>query len=124
MTGDVLPCFDASNMILPDDASCIITTPITMDVACNHGVIVAAEDGIKGENYSLCLVENLLQKPTMNEMLESHAVLSDGRALLDTGIISVRGKAWEELLRLACLSSSMIKDLITCKKEASHIIRH
>ncbi|XP_020085219.1 bifunctional fucokinase/fucose pyrophosphorylase isoform X2 [Ananas comosus] len=119
MTGDVLPCFDASNMILPDDASCIITAPITMDVACNHGVIIAAEDGIKGENYSLCLVENLLQKPTMNEMLESHAVLPDGRALLDTGIIAVRGKAWEELLRLACLSSPMIKDLITCKKEMS-----
>nr|GEX56285.1 bifunctional fucokinase/fucose pyrophosphorylase [Tanacetum cinerariifolium] len=45
MTGDVLPCFDASAMVLPEDTSCIITVPITLDIASNHGVIVASKTG-------------------------------------------------------------------------------
>ncbi|XP_072957841.1 bifunctional fucokinase/GDP-fucose pyrophosphorylase [Typha angustifolia] len=120
MTGDVLPCFDASKMTLPDDASCIITVPINLDVASNHGVIVASKNGTLGEHYSLSLVENLLQKPTVNELLESQAILHDGRALLDTGIIAVRGKAWTELIRLAYSSSRrMIMDLMNSRKEMS-----
>ena len=43
MTGDVLPCFDASTLVLPDDSSCIITVPITLDIATNHGVIVTLD---------------------------------------------------------------------------------
>lgn len=121
MTGDVLPCFDASTMILPDDACCIITVPITLDIATNHGVVVAAKDGIASEKYSICLVDNLLQKPTMEELLESQAIQHDGRALLDTGIIAMRGKAWVELVKLACSSSqTMILELINSRKEASY----
>lgn len=120
MTGDVLPCFDASNLVLPDDAACIVTVPTTLDVAANHGVVVAAKDGTDGENYSLCLVDNLLQKPTVHELVEGQAIRDDGRALLDTGIISARGKAWQELVRLAYSSSHvMIKELITGRKEVS-----
>lgn len=121
MTGDVLPCFDASNLVIPDDAACIVTVPTTLDVASNHGVVVASKDGTEGENYySLCLVDNLLQKPTVSELVEGDAILDDGRALLDTGIIAARGKAWQELVSLAYSSSqTMIKELITSRKELS-----
>lgn len=46
MAGEVLLCFDASTMILPEDASCIITIPIALDITSNHGVIVAAKTGV------------------------------------------------------------------------------
>jgi len=104
MTGDVLPCFDASNLVLPEDAACIVTVPTTLDVAANHGVVVASKGGgIDQENYSLCLVDNLIQKPTVSELVEGHAILDDGRALLDTGIIAARGKAWQDLVTLALI---------------------
>ena len=117
MTGDVLPCFDASTMVLPEDTSCIITVPITLDVASNHGVIVASKTGIQNKTCYVSLVENLLQKPTMEELVKNQAILDDGRTLLDTGIIAVRGKAWGELVRLACSSKPMIADLVKSKKE-------
>ncbi|KAJ8511781.1 hypothetical protein OPV22_002215 [Ensete ventricosum] len=88
MTRDFLPCFDGSTMILPDDSGCIITGPITLDIAANHGVVVASSDGITNDDYSICLVENLLQKPTLTELTEGHAILHDRRTLLDTGIIN------------------------------------
>ncbi|KAK3148584.1 hypothetical protein QOZ80_3BG0296840 [Eleusine coracana subsp. coracana] len=120
MTGDVLPCFDASNLVLPDAAACIVTVPTTLDVAANHGVVVASKDGTEKENYSLCLVDNLLQKPKVNELVEGQAILDDGRALLDTGIIAARGKAWQDLVTLAYSSSkTMIEELMTSKKELS-----
>lgn len=119
MTGDVLPCFDASTMALPADASCIITVPITLDIASNHGVVVASKTGISDKSYSLNLVENLLQKPSLKELVENQAIGHDGRALLDTGIIAVRGKAWVELLMLASSSQTMIMELLKSRKEAS-----
>ena len=117
MTGDVLPCFDASTMVLPEDTSCIITVPLTLDIASNHGVIVASKTGILNKTSYVSLVENLLQKPTMEELVKNQAILDDGRTLLDTGIIAVRGKAWVELVRLACSSQPMIADLLKSKKE-------
>lgn len=119
MTGDVLPCFDASTMVLPEDTSCIITVPLTLDIASNHGVIVASKTGILNKTSYVSLVENLLQKPTMEELVKNQAILDDGRTLLDTGIIAVRGKAWVELVRLACSSQPMIADLLKSKKEMS-----
>ncbi|QHN85512.1 hypothetical protein HN51_039874 [Arachis hypogaea] len=119
MTGDVLPCFDASTMTLPQDTSCIITVPITLDVASNHGVIVAAKTKNNTQNYAVSLVDNLLQKPSVEELVKSKAVLADGRTLLDTGIIAVRGKAWSELVTLSCSSQQMISELIKIKKEMS-----
>ncbi|XP_043719463.1 bifunctional fucokinase/fucose pyrophosphorylase isoform X1 [Telopea speciosissima] len=119
MTGDVLPCFNTTNMVLPEDASCIITVPITIDIASNHGVIVAAKTGIMERTYSLSLVENLLQKPTVKELVENQALLPDGRTLLDTGIIAVRGKAWFELLMLSSSSEAMILELLKSRTEMS-----
>ncbi|KAL5792198.1 hypothetical protein ACOSP7_000792 [Xanthoceras sorbifolium] len=119
MTGDVLPCFDASTMILPEDASTIITVPITLDIASNHGVIVAAKIGISSESYTVSLVDNLLQKPSVEELVKNHAILDDGRTLLDTGIIAVRGKAWEELVMLSCSCQAMISQLLKSRNEMS-----
>ncbi|XP_050385253.1 bifunctional fucokinase/fucose pyrophosphorylase [Argentina anserina] len=117
MTGDVLPCFDASNMVLPEDTSCIITVPITLDIASNHGVVVASKSG-NGEN-NVNLVDNLLQKPSVEDLVKNNAILDDGRALLDTGLIAVRGLGWEELVRLACSCQPMISNLMRNKKEMS-----
>ncbi|OVA01490.1 GHMP kinase N-terminal domain [Macleaya cordata] len=120
MTGDVLPCFDASTMVLPEDTSCIITVPITLDIASNHGVVVASNAKVSDKTYSLSLVDNLLQKPSVEELVENQAILHDGRTLLDTGIIAVRGKAWAELLTLANSSQPMISELLRNRKEASY----
>nr|GFA57579.1 bifunctional fucokinase/fucose pyrophosphorylase [Tanacetum cinerariifolium] len=90
MTGDVLPCFDASAMVLPEDTSCIITVPITLDISSNH-----------------------------EELSKHDAILDDGRELLDTGIIAVRGKAWVDLVTFSCLSQPMISELLNTKKEMS-----
>lgn len=120
MTGDVLPCFDASNMVLPEDTSCIITVPITLDIASNHGVIVASKSRNVERSYSVNLVDNLLQKPSVEELVKHNAILDDGRTLLDTGIIAVRGKGWEELVTLACSSQPMISELLKSRKEASY----
>lgn len=117
MTGDVLPCFDASTIVLPEDAPSIITAPVTLDIAANHGVIVAS--GNPTNSGVACLVDNLLQKPSIEELVKNQAILDDGRTLLDTGLIAVRGKAWTELVMLAYSSPSMIAELVNSKKEAS-----
>lgn len=119
MTGDVLPCYDASTMVLPEDTSCIITVPITLDIASNHGVIVASQSEIMAKSSSVSLVDNLLQKPSIQELVMSKAVLDDGRTLLDTGIIAVRGQAWVELVKLACSCQPMILELLKSRQEAS-----
>lgn len=119
MTGDVLPCFDASTMILPEDASCIITVPITLDIASNHGVIVASQSEIMAKSYSVSLVDNLLQKPSIQELVKNKAILDDGRTLLDTGIIATRGQAWVELVKLSCSCEPLILELLKSSKEAS-----
>ncbi|KAG6725658.1 bifunctional fucokinase/fucose pyrophosphorylase isoform X3 [Carya illinoinensis] len=119
MTGDVLPCFDASTMILPEDASCIITVPITLDIASNHGVIVASQREIMAKSYSVSLVDNLLQKPSMQELVKYNAILDDGRTLLDTGIIAARGQAWVELVKLSCSCEPLILELLKSRKEMS-----
>ncbi|XP_058225599.1 bifunctional fucokinase/fucose pyrophosphorylase isoform X2 [Rhododendron vialii] len=119
MTGDVLPCFDASAMTLPGDAASIITVPITLDIASNHGVIVASKIGISDGTNSVSLVEDLLQKPSVVELVKHKAILDDGRTLLDTGIIAVRGKAWEELAMLSYSSQPMISQLLKSRKEMS-----
>lgn len=120
MTGDVLPCFDASNMVLPEDTSCIITVPITLDIASNHGVVVASKSRNVEKSYPVSFVDNLLQKPSVDELVKNNAILEDGRTLLDTGIIAVRGKGWEELVTLACSCQPMISELLKTRKEVSY----
>ncbi|CAA0827194.1 Bifunctional fucokinase/fucose pyrophosphorylase, partial [Striga hermonthica] len=119
MTGDVLPCFDAFSIVLPEDAASIVTVPITLDIASNHGVIVASKSELSKEKSLVSLVENLLQKPSLEDLVDHRAILDDGRTLLDTGIIAVKGKAWEDLVMLACSSQPMISELLDSKKEMS-----
>ncbi|GFP88206.1 bifunctional fucokinase/fucose pyrophosphorylase [Phtheirospermum japonicum] len=113
MTGDVLPCFDAFSMVLPEDTASIVTVPITLDIASNHGVIVASKSGSSNDKYSVFLVENLLQKPIIEDLVDQKAVLDDGRTLLDTGIIAVNGKAWLDLM-------SLYEDLVAAWVPAKH----
>lgn len=120
MTGDVLPCFDASAIVIPEDASCIITVPITLDIASNHGVVVASKTGIQADRYTVSLVDNLLQKPSVEELAKNQALLDDGRTLLDTGMIAVRGEAWLMLVKLACSCQPMITELLENRKEVSY----
>lgn len=119
MTGDVLPCFDAFSMVLPDDTASIVTVPIPLDIASNHGVIVASESWPQNSSYSVSMVGNLLQKPCIEELVKHQAILDDGRTLLDTGIIAVKGKAWVDLAMLACCSQQMITGLLESKREVS-----
>ncbi|KAL2490246.1 Bifunctional fucokinase/fucose pyrophosphorylase [Abeliophyllum distichum] len=119
MTGDVLPCFDAFSMVLPEDSACIVTVPITLDIASNHGVIVASKSGFPDEKCLVSLVDNLLQKPSVEELVEHQALLDDGRTLLDTGIIAVKGRAWVDLVILSCSSQPLISGLLESKKEMS-----
>ncbi|CAN8287936.1 unnamed protein product [Cochlearia groenlandica] len=119
MTGDVLPCFDAFQLTLPEDAASIVTVPITLDIASNHGVIVTSKSDSLSQGYTVSLVKDLLQKPTVEELVNKDAILHDGRTLLDTGIISARGKAWFDLVALGCSCQPMISELLCSKKEMS-----
>ncbi|KAB2052444.1 hypothetical protein ES319_A12G121000v1 [Gossypium barbadense] len=82
MTGDVLPCFDASTLILPPDSSTIITVPITLDIAANHGVIVASKSEIFDESYTMSLYEDLVAAwvPTKHDWLRHRPL---GEALVN-----------------------------------------
>lgn len=106
-------------MVLPEDAASIVTVPITLDIASNHGVIVASKFESTNDNCSISLVENLLQKPSVEDLVSHQAILDDGRTLLDTGIIAVKGKAWVDLVMLACSSQPMISKLLHSKEEMS-----
>lgn len=64
----------------------------------------------------------VLQKPSVEELVKHKAILDDGRTLLDTGIIAVRGKAWEELAMLSYSSQPMISQLLESRKEVSHAL--
>ncbi|XP_051145583.1 bifunctional fucokinase/fucose pyrophosphorylase isoform X2 [Andrographis paniculata] len=119
MTGDVLPCFDAFSMVLPEDTASIVTVPITLDIASNHGVIVASKIECHMDHRSIFSVENLLQKPSVEDLVVHSAILDDGRTLLDTGIIAVRGKAWVDLVTLSCSSQPLISGLLKSRKEMS-----
>ncbi|CAN6903415.1 unnamed protein product [Brassica oleracea] len=119
MTGDVLPCFDAFKMTLPEDSASIVTVPITLDIASNHGVVVTSTSESLAEGFTVSLVNDLLQKPTVEELVKKDAILHDGRTLLDTGIISARGRAWLDLVALGCSCQPMISELLGCKKEMS-----
>ena len=68
MTRDVFPCFGASIMVLLEDISCIITIPITLDITSNHGVIVSSKIEILNKISYVSIVENLLQKPIVEEL--------------------------------------------------------
>ncbi|GJP45147.1 hypothetical protein CLOM_g4560, partial [Closterium sp. NIES-68] len=120
MTGDVLPCFNASRIHLPSHGALVVTAAVPLDVASRHGVILASDqhqqhqqqqqqhqqqqqqqqqqqhqNGIRcDKDSSPQLVADLLQKPSVADMVEKGALCGVGGALLDTGHLrfeSIRG---------------------------------
>ena len=125
MTGDVLPCYDFSDFMVPEDGACIVSVPAALSIACNHGVILTFSEGkksvVNGQVTKLEQVSSLIQKPTYNELLERGAIRSDGRVLLDTGIFAVRGKAWRDLIGLSIEEPDPISALLEHQEEVSYI---
>ncbi|XP_024517725.1 bifunctional fucokinase/fucose pyrophosphorylase-like [Selaginella moellendorffii] len=117
MTGDVLPCFDASKMTTPRDGALVVTVPTSLAVAANHGVILSQKTD---DGTSACFaVEDLLQKPSRDEMYARGAVSSDSTALLDTGIFVVVGDAWDDLIRMSLAELDPLRMLLDNAQEMS-----
>jgi fucokinase len=108
--GDALPLFDAIDMELPLDGGLVVTSPVSLDVAGKHGVIVAGPDG---------RVADLLQKATPAELVERGALVRGCAALLDTGIYAYCGSAFEALVAVACGSPDPIAELLASGQECS-----
>eukprot|EP00850_Spirogloea_muscicola_P010978 SM000066S20453 [mRNA] locus=s66:446573:453806:- [translate_table: standard] len=131
MTGDVLACFDSSHVACPPDGVCIIAAPVPLSVAKHHGIVLpelGQEAGLEGalsggrESRTASatrLVADLLQKPTVQEMVARNAVSKAGAALLDTGIFAVRGGAWRDLIRLALAEPDPVASLLASGDEVS-----
>jgi len=140
MTGDVLPCFDASLMRLPPHGAVVVTTPAPFDVASRHGVIVPAHqqqtspsDGsLPAGRGNVEVVARLLQKPRVADMVAQGAVYGSGQALLDTGIFAVTGDTWQGLVRLAAQDPDPVLQVLAsgeevgsaCKDVQGHMRRH
>ena len=108
--GDALPLFDAIALNLPRDGGLVVTSPVSLDVAGKHGVIVAGADG---------RVANLLQKATPERLVENGALVRGCAALLDTGIYAFCGRVFEGLLEAACGSPDPVDELLAAGQECS-----
>lgn len=111
LTGDVLPLFDSALFHAPPDAACVATTPVSLDVAGRHGVIVPAHEGT--------LATNLLQKPGLPELIQANALVQGGAALVDTGIYAFTGRAFQALLELAQADPPPVQTLLDSGVECS-----
>lgn len=107
LTGDVLPLFDAG--AVPLDGSFVVTTPVSLDVAERHGVIVPGADSE---------VARLLQKPTLDEMVSAGA-LSDGAARIDTGIFYFDRPGLAALANAACAVPDPVETLVDAGQECT-----
>jgi len=110
LTGDVLPLFGAGRLLMPGDAGLVVTTPVSLDVAARHGVIVADREG---------RVTALLQKPSMEEVAETGALVAGGAALLDTGIYAFTGRAYQDLLDLSQAEPDLVTEVLRSGRELS-----
>ncbi|KAG6541209.1 hypothetical protein Mapa_017370 [Marchantia paleacea] len=130
MTGDVLPCFNASGLALPEDGVCVVTVPCALDFASKHGVILSSSwkkgaappmrsSSGKSANRRLFLVDDLLQKPSTQEMFKRGAVNKARRVLLDTGIFALHGTAWQDMIRLAIVHPNPVDEVTTSNTEIS-----
>ncbi|CAI5466956.1 unnamed protein product [Closterium sp. Yama58-4] len=95
MTGDVLPCFNASRIRLPSHGALVVTAAVPLDVASRHG------------------------KPSVGEMVEKGALCGTGGALLDTGIYAVCGDTWRDLIGLATSEEDLLGELLASGEELS-----
>eukprot|EP00897_Mesotaenium_endlicherianum_P009860 jgi/Mesen1/8902/ME000537S08301 len=169
MTGDVLPCFNASRLTIPPDAACVVTVPTPLDVATRHGVVlttgatvppgataalISAEERLQSQlaasadpaqqeqaqeqeeqpqskpqppagvdsarvNGGSTPVVDLLQKPSVQEMVDRGAIVGSGAALLDTGIFAARGATWRDLIGMAVADPDPVVALMKTGEEMS-----
>ncbi|GJP66903.1 hypothetical protein CLOP_g23780 [Closterium sp. NIES-67] len=155
MTGDVLPCFDASRICLPTHGALVVTAAAPLEVASRHGVILASDrsrhvasgqtssQSHSNQRYSHLqkqkqqqqqkkqqhgkhcdteppqLVADLLQKPSVVEMVERGALCGTGGALLDTGIYVVCGDTWRDLIGLATSEHDLLAEVLAFGEELS-----
>lgn len=92
-SGDVLPLFPAMDLVSAANGMTLVVAAAPLDVACRHGVaVVGADDQVR----------DLLQKATPAQMQAAGAVLPDGSAWIDSGLVIVRGDALRALVRVAC----------------------
>ncbi|KAL2653105.1 hypothetical protein R1flu_021233 [Riccia fluitans] len=128
MTGDVLPCFDASEFAIPEDGVCVVSVPCSLDLASKHGVILSSfwNEGATpqlrssfGRKRTLFSVEDLLQKPNAEEMFIRGAVNNAQKVLLDTGIFALQGRAWQNLIGLALMHPNPVGEVLSRRTEIS-----
>ncbi|KAH7316282.1 hypothetical protein KP509_21G086500 [Ceratopteris richardii] len=117
MTGDVLPCYDFSHFSSPNDGVCIVVVPAPSDVAANHGVVLTSPAEMCGETFQQVI--DLLQKPSYESLMARGALSANNTVLLDSGIFSVRGKAWENLIKLSIEDPDPVLMLLEQKQEVS-----
>lgn len=92
LSGDMLLLFDPAAIVLPADGAAVVTTPVPLDLAARHGVIVEGPDG---------RVARLLQKPDVKTLEAYGALIEQGAALLDTGVWAFAGRGFESLIAAA-----------------------
>lgn len=108
LTGDVLPIVDLGSMMFPHQGMALVTTPAPLTLAHKHGVVVSDAFGN---------VKNLLQKPNLSVLQSSGAILSEGGALIDTGIWFYAPDAFRALVSLATLQPNPILLLLSDGRE-------
>lgn len=92
LSGDMLLLFDPARLRLPQDAATVVCTPVPLDLASRHGVIVGEPDG---------RVRRLLQKASAAQLDAAGALIQGGAALLDTGVWTFTGNAFARLAATA-----------------------
>lgn len=92
LSGDMLLLFDPARVRLPADGAAVVTTPVPLDLAGKHGVIVDGGDG---------RVSRLLQKASPERLAAAGALVEGGSALLDTGIWAFTGAGFRALVGAA-----------------------
>jgi fucokinase len=109
-SGDALPLFASARMTLPMDGALVVTSPVSLDIAERHGVILEGRRGA---------VADLLQKMPAAELARRGALVRGGAALLDTGIYVFTGAAFRGLARLAAAPTDPVLSLLDAGAESS-----
>lgn len=120
MTGDVLPCFAASGLYIPDNGVCVVTVPASLDLAAKHGVIVSQIDIPSNDTEkikSVFKVEDLLQKPSKSELVSKGAIGTCGNVFVDTGMFGLKGDAWGSLIEFSVLQPDPVSQLLASDQE-------
>jgi len=92
-SGDALICFDPSAIDLSRPGLTALAAGATPEEASRHGVFCSGGSG---------QIRLYLQKPSIERQIASGALASDGRSMLDVGVMSFSASAAAALLRAFC----------------------